>query len=193
MRLQDVFGDDLQKYGIFPRRLDGKFLDLPSFTNLKESFNTYTPVSWSSTREGVNGRFEFEDRVYEIQLHPFTYPFDDHNFGCINIGFVVYVDGKPTTEITPSSNPMQLMSIITNAVNTKIIEYDIDALVLVSTNSVDSRSKLYNRLAYKYGSTFGKIYKNIKTNTGIATAIVSHNIPPKIHQNFLKFIESNPK
>jgi hypothetical protein len=76
---------------------------------------------------------------------------------------------------------------IQNGMNERYVSFNADAIIMVATTSVDKRMKYYNHLAEKYAGKFGTVYKDIKTNTGVATIVISHRVPKEVQESLYKF------
>lgn len=146
---------------------EGERYEYPPFHNFFESGDTYLPVNWNTEGQSIVGYFNSPEYEYKTIISPFVYPYplsSDNTYNCANVSFETKVDGKWTTEITPTKYSFQVMSTIQNSLGEKVIDFELDAIIMVATNSVDSRMKLYNHLADRYTNKFGKVYKNLKTN-----------------------------
>ncbi|MGI0076012.1 MAG: hypothetical protein ACREAU_01230 [Nitrosopumilaceae archaeon] len=189
--IKDFTTQDLIKWGITPHREDLEPNELyiyPPFVTLTESGDTTPlPIHWHWDESCLHGDFQTEEYSYQIQICVFTYPFQQKVYKGANVAFVCYKDGQPTTEVIPTQYFRQVMSTVQNGISEKIVMLGLDAITLVATNNIATRMKVYNALADKYGVRFGKIYKNIKTLTGVATIIVSHRVPENAQQELYKF------
>lgn len=182
---------DLMKWGFRPQRqglTEDSQYEYPPFYKFNESGETHLPIKWRQTQSGIFGVFSTLDHTYEIQIESFTYKINDQIYQCANIAFVTIINGQPTTELVPTKYPNQVFGTFMNGVGEKVIMFNIDAITMVATNNVEKRMSLYNRLADKYLTKFGNVYKNIKTNTGLVTVIISHNIPKQIQPQLYQYL-----
>ncbi len=186
----DIRTQDLMKWGFTPQRqglTEGdRYVD-PPFHQFYESGDAYFPIKWTNVEGGLRGKFSTPDYTYEIQIDEFPYDFNGKRYMCANLGFVVFKWGQPTTNITPIAFSSQVFGTIQNGIGEKAITLSLDAFTLVATNSKDSRMKLYNHLADRYAKKFGTVYKNIKTERGVATIVISHRVPDEVQSSLYKF------
>lgn len=190
MKLDEIVTQDLMRFGLTPQRQDLQPTETyfyPPFHMFCESGDSYLPITWKQTSDGITGTFSTPEYTYEIQIIRFSYIFNEQQYNCANVAFVTLVDGKQVTTLVPTNYPQQVFGTVMNGVGEKVITLKLDAITMVATNTVDKRIKLYNRLADKYLVNFGNVYKNIKTLTGKAVVIISHRVPVQIQKQLYDF------
>lgn len=190
MKITDILTQDLMWFGITPQRqnlLIHEQYEYPPFFNFYESGDSYLPINWTRTSDGLRGTFSTPEYSYEIQIDKFIYPFNGQIYNCANVGFVVSSNGNQTTELTPTQFPLQVFGTVMNGVGEKVITMELDAIIMVATNAADRRIKLYDKLADKYLTKFGNVYKHIKTTTGLATVIISHRVPTELQHSLYTY------
>lgn len=188
MKLKDLFANidpdlqDLSRMGIRPI-YNGRILQRENYIYppVWDEFilnEMSFPITWeriSST--GLNGFFTSDEFEYVIHFELFTYQVNNKTLNCVNVSFEVKVDGKYTTDITPSNQPNHVIGTIQNALSEKIIYFDVDVIVFIAIDDISSRMKLYGRMADKFSKKFGNVYRDIKLPRGVAVAIIAKHIP----------------
>lgn len=130
-------------------------------------------VNWKEEDHKLHGYFESSEFQYRVVIEPFQY----QNYNCANIGFEVFKDGKPTTELTSAKYGNSVFGTVLNASSEKITQFDIDAVVFIAIDNVEKRMPVYKRLADRFARNFGEAFEKVKLTNGEAIIIISDNIP----------------
>ena len=193
MKLHELINiktQDLSRWGITPHYEGQKtnYVYPPIFCEWLLNEAPF-PIKWKETENGgLKGRFTSPDYAYDVNFEPFTYQFNGKDYDCVNVSFEVIKDGQATTELTPTNYSNQVIGTIQNSMSEKLIQFDIDAVIMIASDNVISRMKLYERMADRFAKEFGKVYKRIRLPKGEALAILANRIPEQTQEEILKFI-----
>jgi hypothetical protein len=179
---------DLSKFGISPHYegIKERYVYPPLFNEWQLNEAPY-PVHWKQTDELLLGEFSSPEYDYLIKFEPFTYQFNHKNYDCVNASFEVIVDGKPTTELTPTNHRNQVIGTIQNSLSEKLIHFDIDAILFIAVDNIRARMSLYGRMVDKFAKEFGVVYRGVKLENGEAIVILSNSIPEQSQEEIIKF------
>lgn len=172
-------------------RLD-EFLELDWVANLHEMFNTKIPVEqWKKEGNNLYGYLTIEDEQFRIEFEPFTY----QEYQAINVAFSKIIKGQPTQNLSfTSKNASAIIGAIINAADTKLKEFQYDAIVFLASDNIEQRMRIYNIAAKQLHQLFVEMISNINLGEGrVATVLVGKEFPKNKLNDFKQHLTTLKK
>lgn len=167
--------------------------------NLSEALETrFEKLNWEHTDKGLRGVGLLKGEMFEVYLEPGTYELNGKTWDFINLGFAKVIDGKPDIALQGSSkNPSAIIGAITQAIESKLVDYEYDALILGAVDknpiTVKKRLRLYGTLV-----TFSSLQRELPTlvrdvpiGGGKAIVLLSSALAKAGASSFIKYISTN--
>jgi len=113
----------------------------------------FDSLEWKHEGRQLNGYGNLDDLKIKVILDPITYA----NYRGINVTFAVF-DGTQYSESFKDKgtlNSGKIIGAVTNAIKDQLTQHHWDFVVIISKDNVESRHKLYVRIAHRFVRELG--------------------------------------
>ncbi|MCK9369727.1 hypothetical protein M0R04_07465 [Candidatus Dojkabacteria bacterium] len=163
---------------------------------MNEIFNSTVHLIWYNKDQSIQTNFTVNNKQYLLVIDPHTYEFGGETYSFLNINFFrILNDGTYTMDLTlDTPGVVKVLGAIVNGTYEKIKEYQADAIILVASNNIEKRMRIYSRIAKQFVKTFGTITPIISLNGGSkAVVLLSSSMKGETKRSFIEFVKQLKK
>ena len=163
--------------------------------DLNEIFDTHIPINkWYYRGTTLVGQLNVDGELFNILFEPGRYRFDQGQYMFINVAFEKIVNGESTRELQFNSRKASsIVGAIVNALIDKLKDFQHDAIIFGASDNIEKRMRIYNTIANRFAKTFRFVIRDVKTNDGIITILISKSVSQEHASDFIEYLKTRNK
>lgn len=165
--------------------------------NFYESMTFRSPPSlWKQVEHRLERELIIDDEKIIVIIDPQVYPVGGKMVDFLNIGFEGFDEnGVRTDKLTnKSENGSKIIGAVSNALITKLPEFEYSALSFIARDKIERRMTLYSRIVRNNLQKLGEAYQsNIKLNDGSKAIVVFSKMNTPWSKEFIEWLKKQNK